>query len=263
MGDLPTLEEIPWDETLSTFHSVIQSMRDQDSVLHQEIDSFNEFAISNGKRGTHIGDGDKGQRLRIINQGIRLPTGVSINDFLNKITIRIATANANPTGAKMGFSHLGKGERKSGYKPIFGILGDYNPEPYWNSLIQPTLKCFRGVKSTKSRSELAVNHNNVSHAERLGIIVAESKDTFVLSGIRAALKNKEVSFEDVFRNQMMLFSQSKIFSYRVVLEMLLQLKSLDHVEFLFGPYIMQNETEQEVQAAIRRIELIRENYPAL
>jgi superfamily II DNA or RNA helicase len=261
--EVKNLEEVPWDETLSTFHSVIQSMRDQDSVLRQEIDSFNEFAISSGKKGTHISDGATGRRLRIINQGIKLPTGVSINDFLNKITIRIATANANPTGAKMGFSHLGKGERKSGYKPIFGILGDYNPEPYWNSLILPTLNCFSEMTQERSRSELAINHNNVSHAQRLGVIKAISKDSFALSEIGVRLKNERVSFEDLFQNQMMLFSQAKIFSYRVVFEMLLNLKSLDHVEFLFGPYIMQSETEQEMKSAIRRIELIRENYPAL
>ena len=257
------LDEIEWDETLATFHSVIQSMRDQDSVLHQEIDSFNEFAISNGQKGTHIGDAGKNRRLRIITQNIKLPTGVSINDFLNKITLRVATANANPTGAKMGFSHLGKGERKSGYKPIFGILGDYNPGPYRDSLVIPTLERFEDKKGEMKRSALAINHNNVSHAERLGTIEPSNKDHFVLTKIGQALLDQSISFEDVFRNQMMLFSQSGIYSYRLIFEMLLELKSLDHVEFLFGPYVMQAANKQEFEDAIKRIRFIRESFPAL
>lgn len=260
--DAQSLDDVAWDEALLTFHSVIQSMRDQDSALRQEVDSYNEFAVSDGKKGTRLSEGVSGQRLRIITQGIKLPTGVSINDFLKKITIRIATANGNPTGAKLGFSHLGKGERKSTYKPIFGILGDYNPEPYRDSLVLPTLQCFK-ERDIRSRADLVINHNNVSHAERLGVIKSIEKNTFVLTKIGMALSKNELSFENVFRNQMMIFCCSEIYSYRVIFRILLELRSLNHVEFLFGPYIMQGSAEHEIVAAIDRIKFIRNNFPSL
>ncbi len=259
-----TLDDVPWDETLSTFHSVIQSMRDQDSTLHEEIDRFNEFAVSNGKKGIRISDSGKG-RVKVITNGVKLPTGISLEDFLSKITVRVATANGNPTGAKLGFSHLGKGQRKSNYKPAFGILGDYNPDTYRDSLVMPTLKPFQVDKKNKTRAELTANHNNVSHAVRLGVVREVGKDNFALTTLGSSMLSGKLTFEDVFQNQMMLFTQGDIYSYRVILEILLKLKSLNHFEFLFGPYVMQGAKDigKEVDLAVQRIEHIRKNYPAL
>ncbi len=263
--NIESLEDVAWDDTLSTFHSVIQSMRDQDNTLHEEIDRYNEFAISSQKKGIRINGEGKNKRVRVITNGIKLHQGISLDDFLDKITIRVATANANPTGSKMGFSHLGKGERKSNYKPVFGILGDYNPDTYRDSLVRPTLERFVDGSRSKNRVELTANHNNVSHAFRLGVIKREGKDNFILTEIGNSLLRGQISFEDVFRNQMMLFSQGEIFSYRILFEILLELKSLNHFEFLFGPYVMQGgeNIQAEVSAAVDRIKHIRANYPSL
>lgn len=259
--NIENLDEVAWDETLSTFHAVIQSMRDQDTSLHEEIDRFNEFAISNGKKGVLLGMDSK-NKVKVITTGIKLPQGINLEDFLSKITVRVATANGNPTGAKMGFSHLGKGERKSEFKPTFAILGDYNPEAYRDSLVWPTLERMMDGRP-KSRAELAANHNNVAHAERLGVI-RKDNDNYVLTGLGQALTGGNISFEDVFRNQMMLFGQDNIFPYRIVVELLIRLGSLNHFEFLFGPYVMQgSNVKQEIQDAIDRIKHIRANYPNL
>lgn len=261
--DINSLEDIDWDDTLATFHAVIQSMRDQDVDLKEEIDRFNEFVVSDGKRGRKI-TSTKNGKVRVITPGIKLPKGISLEDFLNKITLRVATANANPSGAKMGFSHLGKGERKSDYKPSFTILGDYNPDTFKNSLIMPTVKSF-GPQDTKKRTEISINHNNVSHSIRLGVIEKIDNDNFKLTKLGKLLAKGEISFEDVFKNQMLLFSKNDFYPYRVLFTILRKLSSLNHFEFLFGPYVMQDsgDINKEIALAVERIEYLRENYPSL
>lgn len=264
--EIESLDQIEWDDALATFHSVIQAMRDQDEVLREEINQINEYAVTKGKSGHHIStDSSSGTRLRAMNQNLVLPKGIKLEDFLNRISLRVASANGNATGAKLAFSHLGKGERKSEYKPIFGILGDYNPEPYRDSCVLPTIEKFTDGNPTKKRKELAVNHNNVSHAERIGVIRPVNKDEFELTALGKKLMHNQVSFEDLFKNQMMLFSHNGIFSYRAILEMLQALKSLSHIEFLFGPYVIQNpdNISAEISAAVKRIETIRAEFPNL
>jgi superfamily II DNA or RNA helicase len=261
---ITNLDEVPWDETLSTFHAVIQAMRDQDGVLHEEINRFNEFAISGGKKGTVL-KRDGNSKVKVITSGIKLARDISVEDFLSRITLRIATANADPTGTKMGFSHLGKGQRKSTYKPAFGILGDYNPDSYRDSLVMPTIKKFQTLDAKQNRESLKVNHNNIAHAERLGVIRQVAKGVFILTSLGRGIRSEELSFEDVFKNQMLLFSENGIFPYRVLFEILLKVGSLNHFEFLFGPYVMQpsGDVTTEINKAVERIEHIRSHYPAL
>ena len=256
------LDDINWDETLQTFHNVIQAMRDQDQRLEEQIDEINLFAISGGKQGIRIGSG--GNRIRIAAPGIRLLERISLEEFLNKITVRIATANANPEGAKLGYSHLGKGERKSEYKPIFGILGDYNPEPYRESLVEPTLARFPTLDSKVSRKLLKVNNNNVSHTKRLGLIKDTDDKQVELTTLGKDFLLGRRSFNDIFKNQMLLYSTDDgLYPYRVLLSMLLELEELNHIEFLYGPYIIQhrNEGEFDIVGAARRIHRIRDTYP--
>lgn len=261
--EIENLDEIDWDESLATFHAVIQSMRDQDDTLHEEIDQFNEFAVSNGKKGIRLGS--KSNRVKVVTRGIKLPKNIALDDFLKKITIRVATANGNPTGSKLGFSHLGKGERKSNYKPQFSILGDYNPDTYRDSLVAPTVAQFDKLNATKNRKDLTINHNNVSHAIRLGVIRASDKDQFELTELGKKLHKEEISFEDVFRNQMMLYTNNNLTPYRLILETLLSVNTLNHFEFLFGPYVIQNseDIKAEIEASVSRINHIRSHYPNL
>lgn len=260
------LDEINWDETLMTFHSVIQAMRDQDHRLSDQINEMNLFIITNGKKGRKLSYGNEGKIRVMLPSNISLPEKIDIDTFLQKITLRIATANANPENGEIGFSRLGKGQRKSEYKPNFGILGDYNPEIYRDELVIPTINRFAHDTDMVPRTNLVVNHNNLSHALRLGVIKVNAEKLTKLTPLGKALKNNEISFENLFKNQMLLYSiNNTLFPYRSILQILLELDSLSHIEFLYGPYIMKTTEsgEFDVNSAIKRIIKMRELYPNL
>ncbi|MFC2013715.1 DEAD/DEAH box helicase family protein [Chloroflexota bacterium] len=262
--DVKSLEDIDWDNSLQTFHSVIQSMRSQDKRLEDQVDEINLYAISGGKKGTRIGL--TSGKIRIMMPAITLTKVVDVASFLEKINLRIAIANANPDGTSLGFSYLGKGERKSEYKPIFGILGDYNPQPFKESLIDPTLERFYGSDDTVDRRLLAVNHNNYSHTFRLGLIKEVGSGKVQLTTLGRLLKERKLSFEQVFINQMLLFSpRPNLFPYRIVLRMLLEVGELNHIEFLYGPYVLKpNENDgYDVSEIVERVRRIRDEFPNL
>jgi len=259
-----SLDDVDWDNTLQTFHSVIQSMRNQDSRLEDQVNEINLYAISGGKKGTRIGV--KGGKIRVIVPAIPLAEIIDVASFLEKITLRIALANANPDGTSLGFSHLGKGERKSEYKPIFGILGDYNPEPFRESLIEPTLGRFYGENDVVERKLLVVNHNNFSHTQRLGLIRDVGSNKVILTTLGHSLKGKRLSFNQVFTNQMMLYSPNPgLYPYRIILRLLLEIGELNHIEFLYGPYTIRQDEDgnYDVGKVNEIVRQIRGEFPNL
>lgn len=259
-----SLEDVDWDDVLETFHNVIQSMRDQDARLREEIDDINLYAITRGQMGHRLGS-RKG-KITVVAPAIRLAEKVEIDAFLQKLTLRIATANGNPDGVSLGFSHLGKGERRSEYKPEFGILGDYNPQPYNESLVKPTIARFGRPNEVAAKRNLQVNHNNVSHTERLGLITSVGRNEAVLTTLGRAMKEGKISFEQVFKNQMLLFSNEPgLYPYRITLSMLIALGELSHIEFLYGPYILRRDKKgnYDIDVAVQRVQWMRTRYPDL
>jgi len=254
-----TLEDVNWDSTLQTFHYVIQAMRAQDQRLEEEINQINLYEITNGKKGRRVGFGGK---IKIEAPALELRQKIGLNAFLDQITLRIAVANANPEGTKVGFSFLGKGQRKSEYKPIFGILGDYNPDVYWKQLVKPTINLFSDIDKELSRKALKINHNNLSHTERMGLIEKTNADLMHLTLIGCQLRTGKISFEDAFRNQMLLFCvQNGLYPYRLLLQLLLELDEMNHIEFVYGPYIIQIQNNKvDIDGVIERITYIRENF---
>lgn len=255
-----SLDEVNWDDTLQTFHNVIQAMRDQDQRLAEEINNINLYAATRGRNGTKAGFGGK---IKISMPAMKLAQAINLEDFMDKITLRIATANANPEGAKSAFSHLGKGERQSTYTPAFGLLGDYNPDQYQSQLVDPTLARFLAPDHEASRSGLKVNHNNVSHTERLGLIRKTEGDKFRLTALGREFKAGRLSFAEVFENQMLLYStQQGLYPYRMLLHILLAVETLNYIEFLYGPYIIQKaEGRFDVGDVIERVLAIRNAFP--
>lgn len=260
-SETSSLEDIEWDAELQTFHNVIQAMRNQDERLEEEINQINLYAVSGGKKGHIVGG--KSHKIRIIAPRLQLSEKIDLHSFLEKITMRIATANANPDGTSLGFSFLGKGERKSEYKPEFSILGDYNPQSYKEALIAPTLELIENEDARIPLASLKINHNNVSHAVRLGIIQQLPEKVGCLTELGRKLKRGDVTFEQVFKNQMMLYSSNgSLFPYRTVTSLLLRLDEMTHIEFLYGPYIIQASTGLfDIETAAARILFIRQHYP--
>lgn len=246
------------DDDFAPLHFVIQALRDQDDTLAEWIDEINLGVVK----------GTSGHALRHKTSKVKLmvPASVDPEKFANDLTIRIATVNAKATGQVGLGSTLGKKQRGSDYKRIFKSIGDYNKEKYKESLVDPTLSRFDDFDSEKVRADILVNNNNVSHCERLGVIKRTGANGFVLTPIGTMYANGEISFEDLFLNQMLLYTldegEEKLFPYRFMLEVLMECKTMNYIEFLYSVYSAQaGDQKKELDRATSMIKYIRDTYP--
>ena len=79
-------------------------------------------------------------------------------------------------------------------------------------------------------------------------------------------KNGEMTFDALFENQMLLYTlhegEQKLFPYRMMLEVLLQVHSMNYIEFLYSVYSAQAADEKaEIERAVNMVKYIRETYP--
>lgn len=246
------------DDDFAPLHFVIQALRDQDDTLAEWIDEINLGVVK----------GTSGHALRHKTSKVQLmaPASVDVEKFANDLTIRIATVNSKAAGQVALGSTLGKKQRGSDYKRIFKSFGDYNREKYKESLVDPTLDRYEDLDSEKVRADILVNNNNVSHCERLGVIKKTGANGFVLTPVGKMYANKEISFEELFFHQMLLYTldegEEKLFPYRFMLEVLMQCKTINYIEFLYSVYSAQaGDQQKEVERAASMIKYIRDTYP--
>lgn len=245
------------DDAYSTMHSVIQALRDQDEMLADWIDQLNMGVVRGGGGGQVRGKG----KIRAI-----LSESIDVDQFYESIAARISQFNTRPTGSVHLGSTLGRHQRGSGQTRSFRTLCDYNAQKLKESLIDPTIGLFRNSSSIATRTELIINNNNVSHTERLGIISKEDNSRFILTQLGRQYKNGEVSFDSLFRRQILLYShitaQGSMHPYRAACRVLMHVGTLNFIEFLYGIYTMQGGSEDDsVDQAIQIILLIRDCYP--
>lgn len=248
-------------EEFEEFFNVIQSLRDQDSSLAEWIDSINAAAVKGkvGGKGSH-----KISKISAI-----LPEEIDVDDFLESITLEIAAVNKNPQGTVGIGSKLGKKERISTFKRVFKTLGDYTPVKYKESLVDPTIDKIADTVTEYARKDIAFSNNNVSHTQRLGLIELKSNKKFVLTELGNAYKASALSFNEVFKNQMLKYSLKAemvdIYPYRIALEVLKVSKTINYHEFLYGLYSLQPNDNQSkmVGDVIEGINNIRNNFPNL
>lgn len=241
-------------------HNLIQSLRDQDIRLAEWIDKIN-ISASKGKPSQFT----KYSETPIVFQ---LPAKFDVRKFEEKLYLRIAEVNADPTKFGYKTKTYGKTERRSSYKRIFKTLGDYSVESYKKNLVIPTIEKFKSKDQAVSMNEIKINHNNVSHTERLGLIISEDKK-FKLTPLGIQLFEKKLTFEQIFKGQMLRYYSAVkekegkriLFPYRACLKILLDVKSINYVEFVFGLYSMVDYSKESIAEAIEGIRFIREKYP--
>ena len=243
-------------------HNLIQSLRDQDQRLAQWIDRIN-LSASKGKTYKFSEDSDS----PII---LDLPTEFDVKDFEKKLYLKIAEVNKEPTKYEYKTKKYGVAERKSYYQRIFKTLGDYSVRSYKKNLVMPTIHKFKYKDQVLPINEIQINHNNVSHTERLGLISKKGK-RYRLSPLGVQLFENRVSFESLFRRQMLrYFSMVSdktgpriLFPYRTSLKILLETKSINFVEFVFGLYSLVNSSPSAIKDAVENIKYVRSNFPNL
>lgn len=252
-----------------TLFNLIQSLRDQDSRLEEWIDELNKEAVK--------GKAPKYSKTNWKPIDISLPKQVDVSDFEKRLYLKIAEVNANPTKLRyIGSKSYGKKERKSDYKRIFKTLGDCSSEHYEKTLVLPTILKFQSPDQKLEATELKVmhngkvSHNNVSHTQRLGLIIKIDK-VYQLTPLGVQYWNKKVDFKTLFKKQMLRYSETteengesrSLFPYRTCLKILLEVKSINFIEFAFAIYPLYDSSDQSIRDAIEGIEYLRENYPNL
>jgi superfamily II DNA or RNA helicase len=245
-------------------HNLIQSLRDQDQRMEQWIDKINLGLAVGGKKGPRQPGGDG----PIVFQ---LPKEFSVEDFETSLYLKIADVNRNPIQIALKTKSHTKDARKSKVKRVFRTLGDYTVESYKNSLVLPTLAKFINEADKLTNAELKVDHNNVSHTERLGIIKKDSESNYTLTEIGKKLYRHEVGFEEIFKSQMLKFFElvkideklAPLYSYRTVLSALVNLGHLNFYEYIFCIYTIKEPTISAFKDALGGIQYLRETYPNL
>ncbi len=243
-------------------HNLIQSLRDQDLRLAEWVNQIN-LQASKGKSYRFSKSSDSPIVLKI-------PHTIDLEKFEEKLYLKIAEINSEPTQFTYKTKKYGKKERKSSYQRIFKTLGDYSVDAYKENLVVPTIQKFNSKNDSLTMDEIKVNHNNVSHTERLGLIEKNGKE-YKLTSLGIQLFENNLIFEDVFRRQMLRYysaikedeGKRILFPYRACLKILLDLKSINYIEFVFGLYSMVDYSEESISEAIEEIKFLRQKYPNL
>jgi hypothetical protein len=201
-----------------------------------------------------------------------LPHEIDLSAFEERLYLKIAEVNANPTKLKYaGPKTYGKKDRKSDFQRIFKTLGDYSSEAYDKNLVSPTILRFESSDQELDGPALKINHNNVSHTQRLGLITKTEGKKYKLTPLGVQYWDKQVDFKTLFKKQMLRYSETtedngeirSLFPYRSCLKILLEVKSMNFIEFAFAIYTLYDSSDESIRDAIDGIKFLRENYPNL
>lgn len=247
------------DDAFAMMHSVIQALRDQDEMLADWIDRINYAVVTGGTGGGGgLTDDDP--------VSVILSADIDYDRFCNNLALRISVANGRPKGMAGLGATLGRNERGSSIVRVFKTIADYNPKALKESLIDPTISRFNAPDQIASRNDILINNNNISHTLRLGLIRKVGKE-YTLTDLGRQYRNGEIEFPELFTKQILYYSFEiegrRIFPYRAALKVLLNVKTLNYLEFLYGLYAMDFSLPEEeaVKDAVARIEILREAFP--
>ena len=243
-----------------TLHNVIQAMRSQDAALADIIDQIN-FSAATGSLGK--------SKTSMSSKIMILPySKIGINDFESSLSLRIAEVNKNPSDSKTSsiWTESTPKARKSEMKRVFVSIGDYNLEAYLDSLLMPTLKKFTNTDAEMDGSELKCNHNNVSHAVRMGVIQKCNKKYKMTSLGKSLLVDSSI-YPSLSKEQLLKYycvnkeDNTILFPYRGILKIFLELDYITRFEFLYCIYSLRDTSETVIHQAIERIHYLRATYP--
>lgn len=242
-----------------TLHNVVQALRDQDNRLADIIDEINFSAATSANIG---------KSSKLSSKVVLLPySKLGINDFEEALQLRIAEVNKNPTSSVVSkIDWTETDARKSTVKRVFVSIGDYSLESYKNSLIIPTINKFDTDSDIIDSKELKVNHNNVSHSARLGVI-EKDKGNYSLTPIGKILYNNINQYDSIVKEQLLKYynvnkeTSTILFPYRALLKIFLEFDSISRFEFLYCIYSLRETSLQAMQQAIERIKYLRNTYP--
>lgn len=249
-------------ENFSTLHTVVQALRDQDRILADYIDKLN-LKLATGQKPT---GGDDGESPLVIEATEQL----GIDDIAGKILLRVAEVNRDPANISREFIFEPRSRTAGVERGGFTTIGDYNLDSYWKSCVMATLQKYDTFDVGLPRPAITIDHNNVSHAEKVGAII-KKENKFYVTEIGLMLFECD-SFNEaapIFREQLLKFSKRAPvtrfphFPYRFALRVLAQVGTLSKLEFGYAMFIASDLGDRGVSEACERIAYLRATYPRL
>jgi len=250
-------------DSFETVYNIIQSLRDQDNRLADWIDKLNKKLV----RGGGFGGSDEIPPIIIDIEGI------DIKKFSDELYLQIATVNKDPLRDIFDTVVYGKGDRRTNQNRIFKTIGDYSFDSYIKNLVIPTMEIF--VKKNKYSlkiNEIKIDHNNISHTKKLGLIEKDGNNYF-LTPLGKIFVNGKMNINEIFIRQLLRYSCSIevgsddriLFPYRAVLKILskLDVKKLSFLEFAFCVYPMYDSSQSSIEQSVNDIKYFRQKYPNL
>ena len=241
----------------NTIHSVVAALADQDKNIQEMIDAIN---WSNG--GTYSRNKNRNIHINVI------PLGkVAIEDFSEKLEVRIGNVNSKYAAERELLQKLQTGDRKSNFKRVFTTIGDYKMDALYNSLIMPTLQKYDyNNTNVLSRDMLSINNNNISHSVRFGAIKKSDSKEFILTEIGKILLDEKTDRRKVFCQQLLKYysttkSGTYIFPYRIWFECFKELNEIRKFDFVYSLYTIKDGNLLSIRQAIDRIKELQETYP--
>jgi len=238
------------DERFETIHNVIQALRDQDERLADWVDNIN-IGVARGQSGSKMFDGP----IEIL-----LPKEFDLKAFADSIQLRIARINREPTTNEV----IREVIRRSKHQKTFMPFGDYGFDTYLNQLVTPTIEKFENENIELPTEKIKVNHNNVSHTLRVGLIEKKDDGLYKLTPLGSEFKNGKISFAEVMKKSMLNFESKlaeKLYPYRTILKVLLKVEKFNYIEFLYGLYTIPDSSESSLNESVNIIQEIRKLYP--
>jgi len=250
-------------EIFDTLHSVVQSLRDQDTTLAQMIDEVNYNIATGSKKSTLSNTGSNlGSKILV------LPYDkINISDFESSLQFRIGEINSKGTNEPPKVIFTGaKGERKGSIKRIFTSMGDYNMDAYKTSLALPTLEKFSSSSDIITNSDIKINNNNVSHTFRLGAIDKYDKKNYSMTSIGEFILNNPDNFKDIFQYQLLKYhivnkeNDELLFPYRAWFKVMREVRKIRKLDFIYCLYPLKDTNDETIAEAIENIRYLKETY---
>ena len=246
--------------------NLIQALRDHDKELAEWIDGINQAAVRGKIKTTKTEIG----KIKII-----IPDELDYEDFASSLMIKIAEVNKNPTGTTGIGSKLGKTERKGSFTRIFKTLCDYTLDVLENNLVNPTFEKIHPAVKIYQKDALEVekdgkiNHNNISHCVRLGLLRKAEKRSYELTGLGHLYKVGGIDFGTLIKNQLLTYAQATdnglFYPYRLSLEFLLKVREISFIPFAYSLFSIQfnDNGTPDIETAVSVAQAIIQEYPSI
>ena len=126
------------------------------------------------------------------------------------------------------------------------------------------MKIWKPFKMVKNQVlEIKINHNNVSHTERVNLIEKSVDGKYRLTTKGKQFQKGKIIFKEIMKESMLNFQSklaNELYPYRTLLHVLIEIEKINYIEFLYGLYTLPNSEQITIDKAINLIKEIRESF---